>query len=93
MSTDPRTAPRKSSFSNSQGNCVTVGMTRATAFWRERLGDDLIRVSSSNPNAGGSAVLYTPDEWRAFIQGVKAGEFDLDDQGMLPAKQDDGNSR
>ena len=21
---------------------------------------------------------FTPDEWRAFIQGVKAGEFDLD---------------
>lgn len=25
----------------------------------------------------GGVLTYTPDEWTAFIQGVKAGEFDI----------------
>jgi len=27
-------------------------------------------------SADSAVLLYTPDEWRAFIVGVKAGEFD-----------------
>jgi hypothetical protein len=26
---------------------------------------------------GGAILLYTPAEWRAFVAGAKAGEFDL----------------
>jgi hypothetical protein len=30
---------------------------------------------SKNPD--GSALIFTSDEWRAFIAGVKDGEFDV----------------
>lgn len=32
----------------------------------------------------GPVHRYTPDEWRAFIAGVRNGEFDLDESGRLP---------
>lgn len=28
-------------------------------------------------DAEGNEVLYSVDEWRAFIEGVKLGEFDI----------------
>lgn len=57
---------RKSSFSGGDsGACVEV------ARRPERIG---IR-DSKDP---ASPVLeFTPPEWRAFIEGVKAGEFDI----------------
>jgi Domain of unknown function (DUF397) len=30
---------------------------------------------SKQPHAG--ALVFTPAEWRAFLDGVRAGEFDL----------------
>lgn len=55
---------KKSTFS-SNGDCVEVGGV-----------DDVIVVrDSKNPNGGTQS--YTFDEWQAFINGVKAGEFDL----------------
>ena len=54
----------KSSFSASNGACVEV-----------RPGDSFEVRNSRFPNAG--KVSFTHDEWRAFIQGVKAGEFDF----------------
>lgn len=30
---------------------------------------------SKNPN--GPALLFTPDEWHAFVAGARNGEFDL----------------
>ncbi|WP_345409417.1 DUF397 domain-containing protein [Nonomuraea salmonea] len=35
----------------------------------------MIAVRDSK-NPAGSALVFTPDEWRAFLGGVKLGEFD-----------------
>lgn len=56
---------RKSSHSNSQGNCVEFGA----------LPDGTFAIhDSKNPQAG--ALVYTHAEIRAFVAGVKDGEFD-----------------
>lgn len=60
---------RKSSFSgtggNGSGNCVEAAA----------LPDGRVAVRNSNaPDAG--AVLFTRAEMAAWIEGVKAGEFD-----------------
>ena len=57
---------RKSSHSADAGECVE------TAVLRDR------RVAVRDSKHPGDAVLiYTPAEWSAFIEGAKAGEFDL----------------
>jgi hypothetical protein len=57
---------RKSSFSNGNGgnNCVEVKrLARA----------DIVVVRNSKST--GVEVHFTKDEWRAFLDGAKAGEF------------------
>jgi Domain of unknown function (DUF397) len=54
---------RISSFSTT-GNCVEVAL------------DAVISVRHST-RRDGATLTFTPAEWEAFIQGVKAGEFDL----------------
>ncbi len=55
----------KSSLSFSNGNCVEVAS----------LPDDEIGVRNSR-DAEGAVLRFTPDEWQAFIGGVRNGEFD-----------------
>ena len=55
----------KSSLSFSNGNCVEVAS----------LPDGQIGVRNSR-DAGGSVLAFTPDEWHAFLGGVRNGEFD-----------------
>lgn len=56
---------RKSRYSNSQGNCVELA----------ELPDGAIAVRNSRfPD--GPALIYTRDEMRALVLGVKDGEFD-----------------
>jgi hypothetical protein len=56
---------RKSSFSDGNGMCVEV----------TPLTDGRIAVRNSNhPDAG--TVFFTRAEMAAYLQGVKAGEFD-----------------
>lgn len=55
---------QKSSYSPDAGNCIYV----ATAD------DSTIKIRESD--APGVILTTTPDNLRAFIQGVKAGEFD-----------------
>jgi hypothetical protein len=55
----------KSSLSFSNSNCVQVAT----------LPDGSIAVRDSKDPAG-DVLRFTPDEWRAFIEGAKAGEFD-----------------
>ncbi|MFC4007785.1 DUF397 domain-containing protein [Nonomuraea purpurea] len=56
---------RKSSLSgNGGGNCVEVA-TNLPGIIAVR--------DSKNPN--GPALVFTPDEWRAFLGGVRLGEF------------------
>jgi len=38
-------------------------------------GDVLLRTTTSSA-AGLPPLRYTPEEWRAFLAGVRAGEFD-----------------
>jgi hypothetical protein len=56
---------RTSSFTTASGTCVEVA----------HVGDDAIAVRNSNsPELG--AVVFTRAEMNAWINGVKAGEFD-----------------
>lgn len=55
---------RISSYSNN-GSCVEVA----------ELPDESRAVRNSNHRDAGT-VVFTAAEWRAFIQGVKADEFD-----------------
>jgi hypothetical protein len=58
---------RKSSYSGSSGgNCVEVAQFPASA---------IAMRDSKDPD--GPQLVFTPDEWQAFVAGVKAGEFDL----------------
>lgn len=54
---------RKATFCQS-GECVEVA---------QRDGRILLRDSKE---PAGSVLHYTADEWRAFVSGIKAGEFD-----------------
>jgi len=55
---------RKSSRSGNNGACVEV-----------RDQDFAVQVRDSK-NPAGPMLTFTPDEWRAFIDGAKEGEFD-----------------
>jgi hypothetical protein len=61
----------KSSFSNGSGgnNCVEVLQTNSDEM--------TIFVRNSKDRLRDSA-MFTRDEWRAFLAGAKAGEFDID---------------
>ncbi|MEV8635459.1 DUF397 domain-containing protein [Streptosporangium sp. NPDC051023] len=56
---------RKSHFSNPSGNCVEMAALPG--------GGVAIR-NSRDPR--GPALIYTPRELDAFVQGVKEGDFD-----------------
>lgn len=56
---------RKSSYSNSMGNCVEVAALAT--------GDIAVR-NSRDPQ--GPALVYTKAEIAAFVEGAKDGEFD-----------------
>jgi Domain of unknown function (DUF397) len=62
----PVAAFRKSSYSGAANPaCVEVGFVAAEVLMRD------------SKDRGGPVLCFTPDEWKAFIAGVKAGEFDL----------------
>lgn len=57
---------RKSSFSNSSGShCLLVA---------EKAGIVAVR-DSKDPSK--TTLVFNRDEWAAFVNGVKAGEFDI----------------
>ena len=65
MQVDLATATwHKSSHSGANG-CVEVAH-----------GDDQVAVRDSK-DPSGPMLLFTPLEWRAFLAGVRDGEFDL----------------
>jgi hypothetical protein len=49
------------------GNCVEAG--------RLPTGEVAVR-DTKNQSKG--PLIYSPEEWDAFVKGVKAGQFDLD---------------
>lgn len=75
---------KKSSFSYPFG-CVEVDLDfKKSSFsppmapWcvEVKRGERVIAVRDSK-NPEGPVLEFTPDEWRAFIQGVENGEFNL----------------
>ncbi len=56
---------RKSQYSNPNGSCVELATLPGGA----------IAVRNSR-DPGGPALIYTPAEVTAFIQGIKDGQFD-----------------
>ena len=54
---------RKSSFSNPSGNCVEAA----------QLADGVALRNSRFPD--GPALVFTRPEWKAFLRGVKDGDF------------------
>ncbi|NYI05695.1 DUF397 domain-containing protein [Allostreptomyces psammosilenae] len=55
---------RKSSFSSSEDNCIEVAVSQ----------DGMIAIRESDDPS--TIITTTPAKLAAFIQGVKAGEFD-----------------
>jgi len=55
----------KSSLSFANGNCLEVS---------DLPGGDVGVRNSNNPD--GPVLRFTPDEWHAFVGGVRNGEFD-----------------
>ncbi|GIH26521.1 hypothetical protein Aph01nite_48310 [Acrocarpospora phusangensis] len=60
---------RKSSLSSGGDNCVEVASTGGPG--------GVVGVRDSKQQGRGPVLSFTPSEWRAFIDAVKAGEFDL----------------
>lgn len=60
---------KKSSYSNGNGgnNCVEVRVAL-------RVDSVLVR----NDKTPSVSVSFTKAEWKAFVEGVKAGEFDIE---------------
>jgi hypothetical protein len=56
---------RKSSYSNPNGECVEVGLDGATILVQD------------TKQRGRQVLKFTQGEWRAFVLGVKDGEFDI----------------
>jgi len=52
----------KSSFSNSNGNCLEVGKMDG-------------RIAIRDSNLPEFVITCTPEEFKAFLDGVRAGEF------------------
>lgn len=57
---------RKSSISAYNGSCVEVA----------RLRSDRVGVRDTKDNGAGPVLIFTENEWQAFLGGAKAGEFD-----------------
>ncbi|MEV8374768.1 DUF397 domain-containing protein [Kribbella sp. NPDC056861] len=57
---------RKSSRSNNSNNCVEIAL----------LPDGGAAVRDTKDHGAGHTLRYTAGEWVAFLEGVKAGEFD-----------------
>ena len=55
---------RKSQRSNPSGNCVEVA----------RLGHQAVAMRNSR-HPDGPALIFTPEEWDAFITGARGGDF------------------
>lgn len=76
----------KSSLSTDISSCVEVGVWRKSTRsgpWTDNCvevagaEDGWVLVRDTKDHGNGPVLRYTPDEWRAFIGGVKLNEFDL----------------
>jgi len=63
---------RTSSRSTQNGSCVEVATVPASKEGSHRV----VAVRDSKDRQG-PVLTFTPAEWRAFVVGVRSGEFDL----------------
>ncbi|MCK2222019.1 DUF397 domain-containing protein (plasmid) [Actinomadura sp. ATCC 31491] len=68
---------RKSSRSGNGANCVEVAAVegRRASLATSKTSDRLYLVRDSK-DPDGPVLAFTPEEWDAFRQGLKDGEFD-----------------
>ncbi|GAB1823467.1 DUF397 domain-containing protein [Herbidospora sp. RD11066] len=64
-----KSSRRKSSFSGPVGECVEVEVV------------SVVQVRDTK-DPDGTPLSFTPGEWRAFLSGVRAGEFDVREAGF-----------
>jgi hypothetical protein len=62
---------RKSSY-DGEGGSIEIAFVSGSAD-----GSDDVIAMRDGGNPDGPALIFTPDEWRAFTAGVNNGEFDL----------------
>lgn len=62
--TAPEGAWRRSTFCG-ETSCVEVALSQSGVGVRD------------SKQAGSPVLMFTPNEWAAFVAGVKSGEFDL----------------
>jgi Domain of unknown function (DUF397) len=73
---------RKSTASSETANCVEVAYHKSTASSGGACVEvagctcDEVRVRDSK-DPDGPVLVFTRDEWRAFLDGAKKGEFDV----------------
>jgi Domain of unknown function (DUF397) len=63
---------RPSHGGGEDGSCIEVAVVAGSKEGSEQV---IAMRDGSNPD--GPALIFTPDEWRAFTAGVMDGEFDL----------------
>ena len=84
---------RKSTFSSTDISCMEVNAVWRKSTRSGPWTDNCVEVNTADPSHGESladrlvliresedpdvVVITTVDKWRAFVEGVKAGEFDL----------------
>lgn len=75
-------AYKKSSYSATNGNCVEVDLLFRTVS-QDKDGkvipgrSQAIAVRDTKDKGEGAVLQFTPNEWNAFVAGVKRGEFDI----------------
>jgi hypothetical protein len=69
-------APEGAGSLGAAGHHDADGVEVATEAGAKEGSDHVITVrNAKDPN--GPKLVFTPDEWKAFVLGVKDGEFDL----------------
>lgn len=63
---------RKSSYGEGDGGSIEIAFVPGS-----KEGSDHVIAMRDGSNPDGPALIFTPDEWRAFTAGVNDGEFDL----------------
>jgi hypothetical protein len=63
---------------------IQVDVITDTSAAPHKSGEDKLYVMYNSADPDGTRLYFTQAEWDAFEAGVRAGEFDLDENGNLP---------